>query len=171
MRVKLLTQVMVSRSTYEEEQNKQVVRQFFNAFNRHDTERMGQIVSSSATTNYSFHFAGIPTTDLNGRKQFIAAVINAFPDIHHNILDVVAEGDKVAVRFTITGTHKGEYQGIPPTGKEVSIDCINFLTVLNGKIVEEWSNSDMMGLMQQIGAIPASSPVPSPDSGRDTAQS
>jgi steroid delta-isomerase-like uncharacterized protein len=170
--VKLLTQVMASRSTYKEGQNKQVVRQFFDAFNRHDTERMGQIVSSAATTNYSFHFAGIPTTDWNGRKQFIAAVINAFPDIHHNILDVVAEGDKVAVRFTITGTPKGEYQGIPPTGKEVSIDCINFLTVLDGKIVEEWSNSDMMGLMQQIGAIAASSSrVPSPDSGRDRAQS
>ena len=61
---------------------------------------MGQLVSSAATTNYSFHFAGMLTTDWSGRKQFIAAVINAFPDIHHNILDVVAEGDKVAVRFT-----------------------------------------------------------------------
>ncbi len=65
----------------------------------------------------------------------------------------MAEGDKVAVRFNITGTHKGDFQGIPPTGKEVSIDCINFLTVVNGEIVEEWSNSDMVGLMQQIGAI------------------
>ena len=63
----------------------------------------------------------------------------------------------------ITGTHKGVFQGIPPTGKEVFIDCINFLTVLDGKIVEEWSNSDMMGLMQQIGAI-RTSPLPAPDS-------
>lgn len=75
----------------------------------------------------------------------------------------MAEGDKVAVRFTITGTHKGEFQGIPPTGKEVFINCINFLTVLDGTIVEEWSNSDMTGLMQQIEAI-RTSPLPAPDS-------
>ncbi|HJU95279.1 MAG TPA: ester cyclase [Nitrososphaera sp.] len=63
----------------------------------------------------------------------ITAVIKAFPDINHNILDLVAEGDKVAARFSITGTYIGEFQGIPHTGKEVSIDCINFLTVIDGK--------------------------------------
>ena len=101
---------------------------------------MGQLVSNN--TNYFFHVAGVPLpVDWNGRKQFVAAVKKVFPDIHHHILDIVAEGDKVAVRFNITGTHKGEFQGILPTGKEVAID---------GKIVEEWLNSDMMGLMQQI---------------------
>ena len=75
--------------------------------------------------------------DWNGRKQFVAAAIKAFPDINHHILDIVAEGDKVAVRLNITGTHKGEYQGIPPTGKEVSIDGMDFLAIVDGKIVEE----------------------------------
>jgi predicted ester cyclase len=106
--------------------------------------------------------------DWNGRKQFVAAAIKAFPDIAHHILDIVAEGVKVAVRFKITGTHKGEFQGIPPTGKEVSIDGTDFLTIIDGKIVEEWLNSDMMGLMQQIGGIPT---PPSAASGSSTAHS
>jgi predicted ester cyclase len=67
----------------------------------------------------------------------------------------VAEDDKVAVRFDVTATHKGEFQGIPPTGKEVSFSGMAFLTVIDGKISEEWATADMMGLMQQIGAIPA----------------
>jgi steroid delta-isomerase-like uncharacterized protein len=136
-----------------QQQNKQMVRQFFEAFDRHDTERIGQLVSS---TNYSFHFLGMPTMDWNGHKQFIIAVTNAFPDIHHDIVDLVAEGeDKVAVRFDATGTHKEEFQGIPPTGKKVSFGGMNFFTVIDGKVAEEWVIVDMLELMQQIGAIPA----------------
>jgi steroid delta-isomerase-like uncharacterized protein len=136
-----------------EEQNKQLVRQFFEAFDRHVPERMDQLVSS---TNYSFHFSGMPPMDWNGHKQFIVAVTNAFPDIHHDIVDMVAEGeDKVAVRFDATGTHKGEFQGIPPTSKKVSFGGMNFFTIINGKVAEEWVIVDTMGLMQQIGAISA----------------
>jgi steroid delta-isomerase-like uncharacterized protein len=138
-----------------EEQNKQVARQFFEAFDRHDTERIGQLVSS---TNYSFNFSGMPPMDWNGHKQFIIAVTNAFPDVHHDIVDMVAEGeDKVAIRFDVTGTHKGEFQGIPPTGKKVSFSGMDFFTIINGKITEIWVSVDMMGLMQQVGAIPAAS--------------
>jgi steroid delta-isomerase-like uncharacterized protein len=134
-----------------EEKNKQVAHQFYDAFNRHDPEGMSQLVSSNAS--YTFHFAGMPATDWNGRKQFVTNVVKAFPDIHHHILDVVAEEDKVALRFNITGTHKGQFQDIPATGKKISVGCMNFLTIIDGKIIEEWSNSDMMRLMQQIGAI------------------
>jgi steroid delta-isomerase-like uncharacterized protein len=147
-----LTQAMGSSSA-QEQKNKQVVRQFFEAFDRHDTERMDQLVSS---TNYSFHFSGIPPMDWNGHKQFIVAVTNAFPDVHHDIVDMVAEGeDKVAIRVINTGTHKGEFQGIPPTGKKVSFVGMQFLTIINGKITEIWGSEDVMGLMQQIGTIPA----------------
>ena len=97
-------------SSAQEQKNKQVVRQFFEAFDRHDTERMDQLVSSS---NYSFHFLGMPPMDWNGHKQFIVAVTNAFPDVHHDIVDMVAEGeDKVEIRVINTGTHKGEFLGI-----------------------------------------------------------
>jgi steroid delta-isomerase-like uncharacterized protein len=139
-----------------QEQNKQVVRQFFEFYNGHDTERMGQLISS---TNYFFHFPGMAPLDWNGHKQFLVGIISAFPDFRHNIIDVVAEGDKVAVRFNITATHKGEFQGISPTGKEVSFDGTEFFTIIDGKITEEWVIVDMMGLMQQIGAIPAARPA------------
>ena len=134
-----------------EEQNKQLVRQFFEALNRQDIERIRQLVSS---TNYSFHFPGMPPMDWKGDKQFIAAINNAFPDLRNNIVDIVAEGDKVTVRFNVTATHKGEFQGIPPTGKEVSFSGMAFLTIIDGKVSEEWATADMMRLMQQIGAIP-----------------
>jgi predicted ester cyclase len=79
---------------------------------------------------------------------------------------VAEEGeDKVAVRYNIIGTHKGEFQGIPPTGKEVSFGAMDFITLIDGKVAEEWEIADTMGLMQQIGAIPSSSASPSAASG------
>jgi steroid delta-isomerase-like uncharacterized protein len=140
----------------EEEQNKQVVRQFFEVLNRQDIERMGQLVS---TTNFTLYFSGMSPMDWNGSMQFIAVINNAFPDASRNIEDIVAEGDKAAVRLNVTGTHKGEFQGIPPTGKKVSFSGMNFFTIIDGKIIEHWASVDMMGLMQQIGAIPT---APSP---------
>lgn len=96
--------------------------------------------------------------DWNETKEFYAPIWSAFPDLHHDILDIVTEGDRVAVRYNIIGTHKGELEGIPPTGKEVSFGAMDFITLLDGKIAEEWEVADTMGLMQQIGAI---SSVPS----------
>ncbi len=137
-----------------EEQNKHVVRQYIEAFNRQDTERLGQLVSS---TNQSFQFSGMPSSmDWNRTKQFFAAFWSAFPDLSAKIEEMVAEGDKVAIRVINTGTHKGEFQGIPPTGKKVSFGGRDFLTLSDGKIVEQRASVDMMGLMQQIGAIPTS---------------
>jgi predicted ester cyclase len=66
---------------------------------------------------------------------------------------MIAEGDKVATRMRITATHKGELQGIPPTGKKVSISASDFVTIRNGKLVEHWVDTDQLGLMQQIGVI------------------
>jgi steroid delta-isomerase-like uncharacterized protein len=135
--------------------NKQVVRQYFEASERQGIEGMEQFVSSA---NYSLHFAGMPSPpmDWNGHKQLFNVLASAFPDFRHNIEDMVAEGEeKVAVRFNIIATHKGEFQGIPPTGKKVSMSVMEFMTIIDGKITEEWVSLDMMGLMQQIGAIPA----------------
>jgi steroid delta-isomerase-like uncharacterized protein len=136
----------------EQQKNKQVVRQFFEAADRQDIEGMEQLVSS---TNYLFHFPGIPPMDWNTHKQFFTAFTSSFPDLRHEIVDMVAEGDKVAVRFKVTGTHKGELQGIPSTGKKVSFIAMDFITLMDNKISEDWLSVDMMGLMQQIGVIPA----------------
>ena len=146
-------QVMASLS--KQEQNKQLVRQFLEALDRYDTEMVDQLVSS---TNYSFHFSGMPPMDWNTNKeQFLAPFNKAFPDLRRNIVDMVAEGDKVAVSINVTGTYKGEFQGIPATGKHVSFTAMDILTIIDGKITEEWATADMMGLMQQIGAIPVRS--------------
>jgi steroid delta-isomerase-like uncharacterized protein len=144
-------------SAQEQQRNKQVVRQYFEAYDRQDTEKIGQLVSRS---NYSFHLSGMPPMDWNATKQFYTAIWSAFPDLHHEILDMVAEEgeDKVAVRYNIIGTHKGELQGIPPTGKEVSFGAMDFITLIDGKVAEEWEIADTMGLMQQIGAIPSAPP-------------
>jgi steroid delta-isomerase-like uncharacterized protein len=152
-------------SLSKQEQNKQLVRQFLEALDRYDTEMVDQLVSS---TNYSFHFSGMPPMDWNTNKeQFLAPFNKAFPDLRRNIVDMVAEGDKVAVSINVTGTYKGEFQGIPATGKHVSFTAMDILTIIDGKITEEWATADMMGLMQQIGAIPVRSA--SSSSSNDTA--
>ena len=113
---------------------------------------MDQLVSSA---KYSLHFCGMPPLDWNAnKKEFLAPFNKAFPDLTRDIVDLVAEGDKVAVSINVTGTYKGEFQGIPATGKQVSFTAMDILTIVDGKITEEWATADMMGLMQQIGAIP-----------------
>ena len=139
-------------SSKQQEINKQVVSQFFELLSRHDTERMEQLLISS--TQYSFHPSGMPHMDWNGHKQLLATITRAFPDLHHNIKDMVAEGDKVAVRLNVTGTHKGEFQSIPPSGRKLSLDEMAFLTIIDGRITEGWITSDTMSFMQEIGAIP-----------------
>ena len=147
--------IMVSSSSKQEEINKRIVSQFFELLGRHDTERMEQLLVSS--TQYSFHPSGMPPLDWNAHKQLLAAITRAFPDLHHNIKDMVAEGDKVAVRLNVTGTHKGEFQGIPPSGRKLSLDEMAFLTIIDGRITEGWITSDTMNFMQQIGATPTTS--------------
>ncbi len=95
--------------------------------------------------------------DWNGHKQLLATITRAFPDLHHNIKDMVAEGGKVAVHLNVTGTHKGEFQGLPPSGRKLSLDEMAFLTIIDGRITEGWITSDTMSFMQQIGAISTAS--------------
>jgi steroid delta-isomerase-like uncharacterized protein len=145
-------------SSEQEQENKQLVRQFFELLDLHDTESMGQLLISS--TNYSFHIGGMPSpVDWNEHKRLLTGVNNAFPDLHHEITDLIAEGDKVAIRLNVTGTHKGEFQGIPPSGKKLSLDEMGIITIIDGKITEGWISSDTMRLMQQIGALPSLSPT------------
>lgn len=90
-----------------------------------------------------------------GIRRFYEAFCVAFPGSRLTLEDVVAEGDEVATRFTLRSTHGGEFNGIPPTGKEVSIPGITILRFAGGKCVERWSQADFLGLLQQLGAIPA----------------
>ena len=91
---------------------------------------------------------------VEGEKQLISMMRAAFPDLHSTIEDVIAEGDKVVLRATTRGTHKGEFMGIPPTGKQVTVTEIHIVRFANGKGVDHWGEVDMMGMMQQLGAMP-----------------
>jgi predicted ester cyclase len=90
-----------------------------------------------------------------GVKQMSTMFRSAFPDFKATIDDMIAEGDKVVVRGTWSGTHKGEFMGIAPTGKRVSFGVIDIVRIAGGKFVEHWGQMDNMGMMQQLGVIPA----------------
>ena len=94
---------------------------------------------------------------LRGRDAYRAAVetyLSAFSGLRARIEDQVAEGDKVATRWTVTGRHDGELSGVPPTGKEVEFTGIDIHRIENGRIVEEWTSWDALGLMRQLGLVP-----------------
>jgi len=99
---------------------------------------------------------GEETLGLKDYKQSISELYNAFPDIQFTFDDVVVEGDKVAVRYTWTGTHKGELMGIPPTNRKVTVWGISIDRIAGGKFVEEWNRYNTLGLMRQLGAVPTS---------------
>ena len=110
------------------------------------------VIDEIFATDYVGHQPG--GTDIQGPeglKQFVTMGRTAFPDIQFTVEDQIAEGDKVVIRWTLTGTHKGEYMGIPPTGVQVRVTGISFFRIAGGKIVERWLNRDALGMMQQLG--------------------
>jgi steroid delta-isomerase-like uncharacterized protein len=85
----------------------------------------------------------------------IAVYLAAFPDLRFTVEDTVAEKDKVAASWTISGTHKGEFWGVRPTNKKISLDGITIHHIANGKIIDSYISSDTVGLMRQLGLVPA----------------
>lgn len=94
-------------------------------------------------------------SDREAFRQFATAARAAFSGASMAMEDMLAEGDKVAVRWTIQGTHSGTLWGIPPTGKTGAMSGISIYCIRDGKIVEDWANSDMLGMLQQLGVVPA----------------
>jgi predicted ester cyclase len=84
----------------------------------------------------------------------MSKMYDVFPDIHFTIDDMVVEGNKAVVRYTNTGTHKGEFMGIPPTNKKVTMWAIGIDRIAGGKFVESWGRYDTLGFMQQLGLVP-----------------
>lgn len=91
---------------------------------------------------------------LEGFRQSVEMALSAFPDAQINIEDLIAEGDRVVVHWTVRGTHRGEFAGIPPINKQVTIEGIEIYRYEGGKRVETWRQYDTMGLAQQLGVIP-----------------
>jgi steroid delta-isomerase-like uncharacterized protein len=86
-------------------------------------------------------------------KRFMGEFRSAFPDFHTTVEDQIAEGDKVATRWTMRGTHEGEFRGIAPTGKQITVTGIGIFRFSDGKVVESWDNFDQLGMMQQLGVV------------------
>ncbi len=91
---------------------------------------------------------------LEGQKQSVSEFRAAFPDLHTTNDDLVAEGDKVVLRWSGHGTHQGSLFGIPPTGKQATFTGIEIYRLESGKVVERWAEFDVLGIMQQLGVIP-----------------
>ncbi len=134
------------------EENKALVRRFYeDVFN----QRNLAVVDEICTSDHLFHN---PPTTLHGReefKQLLSLYITAFPDARFTVEDEIAEGDKVTSRYTFRGTHQSELMGIPPTGKQVTVTGMIINRIVNGQSAEGWLNFDAVGMLQQLGALPA----------------
>lgn len=133
------------------DQNKKIVEQLFNeAFVKKNFSILQQVVDSDFVNH------GIPGAQKGpeGLKQVIQQFLNAFPDMKINIEHIIAEGDLVATRGYWTGIQNGEFMGMPPTGKPVTVQYSDFWKLSNGKCNENWVQMDMVGMMQQLGMMP-----------------
>jgi steroid delta-isomerase-like uncharacterized protein len=95
----------------------------------------------------------LDVTGAEALKHVWAVLLEAFPDLHLTVEDIIAEGDKVVVRNTVTGTHRGEYMGLPPTGKSVTYNEIFIFRIVDGRIAETWGVVDVLSQMKQLGVI------------------
>jgi predicted ester cyclase len=103
--------------------------------------------------DFRFYFAGSPVAmDLESYMEFLVARRAAFPDRRFIVEDMIGEGDKVSARFTMRGTHKGEFRGIAPSGTELTMTGIDMIRISEGKLVEDRVEVDQLGMMQQLGA-------------------
>ena len=138
------------------EENKNVARKFIESGNQiqGDLTKIQPFISEFLSPDH-IHHTPMGDNSLDITNQFYHMVFSAFPDLVYNINDIIAEGDKVVMSLTSVATHKGEFQGIPPTGKHVSFNSVDIFRVVNGKITDEWSFPDQLSLMQQLGVIPA----------------
>jgi steroid delta-isomerase-like uncharacterized protein len=132
-------------------ENKALVRRFYDIVESHNLDTLTDEVLAE---DYRLHFDSAPEMDQGAAAGFFGAFLAAFPEINHTIEDQVAEGDRVASRIVVRGTHKGELMGIPPTGKDIEISAINIHRIVDGRVAEQWVVSDGLGMMQQLGVIP-----------------
>ena len=136
------------------EENKAVVRRLLDGAS---LEGYASVVGELIAPDFIAYAPPFPDIEgPEGFKQFLAGTFTAYPDGRFTIEDMLAEGNKVAVRLTLNGTHEGVTRtGIAPTGKRVAVTGIEVYYLDGGKIVETWMNFDFLGLMQQMGATPA----------------
>ena len=131
-----------------EEQNEAIVYRLYEAIDEQNFDTFLELSASDGVC----HIPGVPeAVPLEAATQVIKSYYEAFPDSTHDIKAVITEGDMVAIRFTQVSTHTGDYEGIPPTGNKISVECQHMLRLANGKVAEVWFIEDNLGMMQQLG--------------------
>ncbi len=131
------------------EENKAVIRQIYEeVWNKHNPEAADQFIAPDAVNHPMVpeHQHGI-----DGFKHLVRWVHTSFPNTHYDIDSIIAEGDMVAARVTSSGTHKGELRGIPPSGRRISVEAVDWYRLADGKVVEHWSVRDYLSMLQQLG--------------------
>ena len=128
------------------EENKAIVRKFIEAYNKRNLDVFDDLLAP----DYFDHTSQVGP---EGLKQLMNMAFKAFPDFHETIEDIIAEGDKVWVRITFTGTHTGEWMGIAPTGKKVTTEMVDIFRIVNGKLVEYRDVNNNLDFLKQLGLI------------------
>src|SRR5690242_14217181 len=142
------------------ETNKTLARRYFDEVLN---QKRGDVLEDYETPDYMNNLfpPGAPQGP-EGERFTLRLFQQAFSDFRVIVEDLVAEGDRVAARWRFTGTHDGEFQGLPATGRHVDVGGINIFRVRDGKLCANWVSLDMLGLLQQVGAIPAANAQPAP---------
>jgi len=134
------------------EENKAVARAVAEMISDHDLSRLDEVYAPEVVNHDPV------TGEIQGRdemRDYLAGYLEAFSDLRMTVVDQVAEGDKVVSRWRAEGTHDGELLGIPPSGNRISVEGVTTDRFEGGQIIEAWDLADFLGLMQQVGAVPA----------------
>ena len=134
------------------EESKATMRRYFGVFEQGNIDLLDELLAAG----YINHTPATPDlpTGPEGVKGVVSMFRSAMPDLRVFVEDMIAEGDKVATRYTLEGTHEGELFGVPPTGQRLSVRSISVERVSDGKIQEHWRITDSLDMMQQLGVIP-----------------
>lgn len=134
------------------EENKAIASSCMNLI----TEKNFAIIDQLYAPTYVRHDPDSPQVrSREDYQHYLAGLCTIFPDLHFTVEDLIAEGDQVVCRFSIRGTHSQPWRGLPATGKQVTITGINISRIAEGKVAEDWFNTDIFGLALQLGAIPS----------------
>ena len=139
------------------QENKALLRRFIELWNTGNLAAADEFVSVDLVDHTLM--PGLPP-GLAGFKLMVGGFRAAFPDLHISIDDLIAQDDKAAARVTFRGTQRGDFQGIPPTGKSFAMAAIGILRFRDGKVVEHWATLDQLGLLTQLGVAPAQTELP-----------
>src|SRR5215212_7080522 len=135
------------------EENKTTMRRYLDVFEEGNIDLLDELLAP----DYVNHTPATPDlpTGPEGVKGVVSMFRGGMPDLRVMVEDMIAEGDKVATRYTLEGTHEGELFGIPPTGQRLSIKSMTVERVSEGKIRDHWRVTDNLDMMQQLGVVPA----------------